>query len=84
MTLTSTLLRYLKTETLLLKQLSIFDSTGMILTFQQIQIETIAQLSNQFFLLSTSFFPMNCYECNDNEHWLLKILLAQTETLHNS
>ena len=37
MTLTSTLFRYLETETLLLKQLPIFHSTGMILTFQQIQ-----------------------------------------------
>lgn len=35
MTLTSTLFRYHKTETHL--QLSIFVSTGMILTFQQVQ-----------------------------------------------
>ena len=37
MILTSTSFKYHKTETLLLKQLSLFDRTGMILTFQQIQ-----------------------------------------------
>ena len=37
MILTSTLFKYHKTETPLLKQLSLFDRTGMILTFQQIQ-----------------------------------------------
>ena len=37
MILTSTLFKYHKRETLLLKQLSLFDKTGMTLTFQQVQ-----------------------------------------------
>ena len=44
--LTLTLFKYHKTETLLLKQQSLFDRTGMILTFQQIQLK-------QFLCLTT-------------------------------